>query len=167
MMWRAIVVGGLACGILDISAAIGQYALRGVPATRILQSVAAGLLGRAAYSGGAQTAAIGLVLHFLIAFTAAAVYFGASRRLPFLLRQAIPAGVLYGIAVFFFMNRIVVPMSQFPGAGGAFNLRAALPQIAIHIVCVGLPIALAVRHFSRDETIDRSNARLRHQTGPA
>ena len=65
------------------------------------------------------------------------------------------------------MNRIVVPMSQFPGAGSAFNLRAALPQIAIHIVCVGLPIALAVRHFSGAGFRDRSNARLHRQTGRA
>jgi len=86
MMWRAIGVGGLACGILDISAAIGQYALRGVPAIRILQSVAAGLLGREAYSGGVPTAALGLALHFVIAFTAAAVYYAASRRIPYLVR---------------------------------------------------------------------------------
>jgi len=38
-----------------------------VPAQRILQSVAAGLLGDASFEGGAATAALGLALHFLIA----------------------------------------------------------------------------------------------------
>ncbi|HYP07367.1 MAG TPA: hypothetical protein VER03_14135 [Bryobacteraceae bacterium] len=146
-MWRAIAIGGLVSGVLDISAAITQYGLRGVPAARILQSVAAGLLGRAAYAGGAATAMLGLALHFVIAFGATAVYYSASRRMPLLTRHAVPAGMLYGMVVFFFMNRIVVPLSNFPGGGGAFNLQAALPQIAIHMLCVGLPIALAVRRY--------------------
>ena len=166
-MWRAIAVGGLASGTLDISAAIAQYALRGVPATRILQSVAAGLLGRAAYAGGAATAGLGLALHFVIAFTAAAVFYAASRRMPLLLKHAIPAGLFYGVAVFFVMNRVVVPMSRFPGGGGAFDLRSAIPQIAIHMLFVGLPIALATRHFAGSAITGRSTEYPRRQTGRA
>lgn len=147
-MWRAVAIGGTISGVLDISAAITQYALRGVPPIRILQSVAAGLLGRASYTGGSATAALGLALHFLIAVSATAVYCVASRRIPFLIRKPIVAGLLYGMAIFFVMNRIVVPLSRFPGGGGAFDLRAALPQIAIHMICVGLPIALVVRRYS-------------------
>jgi hypothetical protein len=164
-MQRAILVGGLTAGVLDISAAVAQNALRGVPPARILQSVAAGLLGRAAYAGGASTALLGLALHFGIACTAAAVYYAASRRMPFLLRRAVLAGMLYGIAVFFVMNRIVLPLSRFPGGQAGFNLATALPQIAIHMVCVGLPIALAVRHYAG--VTDRSIAHLHRRSGRA
>src|SRR6185503_11837029 len=78
----AIVMAGLIAGALDITAAIAFFGPR-VP-VRILQSVATGLLGRAAFSGGAATALLGTGLHFLIATGAAAVYYVASRRLALL-----------------------------------------------------------------------------------
>ncbi|HET8647044.1 MAG TPA: hypothetical protein VFO85_16225, partial [Vicinamibacteria bacterium] len=90
---RAILLGGLVAGTMDITAAILLYARRGVPPLRILQSVASGLLGRAAFTGGVPTAALGLALHFFIATTAAAVYVLAARRLP-LARWPLVGGVL-------------------------------------------------------------------------
>jgi hypothetical protein len=68
----AILWGGLVAGILDISDAIVTWGMRGVPAGRILQSVASGLLGRASYEGGWATVALGTFLHFFIATGAAA-----------------------------------------------------------------------------------------------
>src|SRR3977135_1517904 len=75
-----IVYGGLVAGALDISYAIIFSWLRsGVPPTRLLQSVASGLLGReAARGGGWKTALLGLFLHFLNAFIIATIFFGAS-----------------------------------------------------------------------------------------
>jgi hypothetical protein len=166
-MKRAIGIGGLVAGILDIAAAIAQSALRGVAPVRVLQSVAAGLLGRESYQGGAGTAGLGLALHFFIAYTVTAVYYLASRRIPWLVRKPVTAGVLYGIGVFFAMNRIVLPLSNFSGGGGAFNLRAALSPIAIHIVCVGLPIALAIRRYAPLPFTDPLVAHPRRQTDPA
>ena len=46
------------------------------------QSIASGLLGKAAYEGGSATAPLGLALHFFIAFVMALVYVLAARRLP-------------------------------------------------------------------------------------
>lgn len=55
MPWgRALLVGTLAVGVLDILDAIVFFALRGAQPIRILQSIAAGLLGRAAFAGGAS-----------------------------------------------------------------------------------------------------------------
>ena len=46
----------------------------------ILHSIAAGFLGRdAARAGGVPTAALGLLLHFLVAFIIASIYVVASR----------------------------------------------------------------------------------------
>jgi hypothetical protein len=143
---KAILWGGILAGILDLSAAMVQYALRGVSPVRIAQSIAAGLLGRDAFQGGAATAALGTALHFLIAFTAATVFYLASRRLPWMVRSAVPAGVAYGVAVYFFMNFVVVPLSRFPPR--TFDLQNMMVQVVIHIFCVGLPIALSVRRFS-------------------
>ena len=70
---RAIVAGGLAAGVLDAVDALVAYKLAyGMSPLVIYQFVASGLLGKAAYAGGAATALLGLAVHFLIAFTATA-----------------------------------------------------------------------------------------------
>jgi hypothetical protein len=101
----AFVWGGLACGVLDITAALVVYGSFGLKPVRLLQGIAGGLLGPRTYNGGIATALLGLVCHFVIAFSAAAVFVAASRVAPFLVRYAVLSGALYGIAVYFFMNR--------------------------------------------------------------
>src|SRR5712671_5093871 len=142
----AILWGGLLCGVLDITAALVVYGYMGAGPLRLLQGIAAGLLGPRTYNGGAATALLGLLCHFVIAFSAAAVFVAASRMMPFLLRRAALSGVLYGIAVYFFMSRVVVPLSA--AARISFSLKMMVIGIVIHIFCVGLPIALAARRFA-------------------
>jgi hypothetical protein len=139
----AICWAGFACGVLDITAALVVYGSMGAKPLRLLQGIAGGLLGPRTYSGGVATALLGLLCHFVIAFLAATVYYAASRAWPFLLHQTVFSGVLYGIAVYFFMNRVVVPLSA--AAKYPFSLKMMLIGVAIHIVCVGLPIAIAIR----------------------
>ncbi len=74
----AILWGGVSAGILDITVAFIRW---GRP-VRILQGIAGGLLGAPAFQGGWGTAALGLVLHFFIALSAAVVYYTASRSWP-------------------------------------------------------------------------------------
>jgi uncharacterized membrane protein YagU involved in acid resistance len=92
------------------------------------------------------TAILGLICHFTIAFGAAAVYFALSTRMPFLVRHFVTAGVLYGSAVYFFMNRVVVPLSQ--ARRYPFSLKMMIIGVVIHIFCVGLPIATTVKRFA-------------------
>lgn len=151
--YRGILWGGLICGAMDITAAVVVYGLIwGRGATGILQSVASGLLGSASYDGGWITALLGLLCHFCIAFGAATVFYVASRKMSILLKWPVLSGILYGIAVFFFMQLVVVPMSAYPH-GITFLPKGVLTGLAIHMVCVGLPISLAVNRFSnRPET---------------
>ncbi|HET6932018.1 MAG TPA: hypothetical protein VFI45_16955 [Candidatus Acidoferrum sp.] len=142
---RAIGMAGLACGVLDITAALVVYGSMGLKPLRLLQGIAAGLLGPKSLQGGVATAVLGLALHFVIAFGAATMYYTASRSMRILVEQAALFGPLYGIAVYFFMNRIVVPLSgatKFP-----FSVKMMLIGVVIHIFCVGLPIALSIRRF--------------------
>ncbi len=145
----AILWGGLTAGILDLTAAYIRWGFHGVGLTRILQSIASGLLGVESYKGGVRTALLGAALHFFIALSAATVYYMASRKLTFLQHSAILWGVLYGIAVYFFMARIVVPLSAVPQRKAPEAIASILIGIVTHIVCVGLPISLSVRRFSR------------------
>ncbi len=145
---RAIAAGGFAAGALDILYVIVYYAFRDVPAGRILQSVAAGLIGRdAAFKGGTATAALGLGLHFLIAFGAAAVFYAASRWWRGLVERPIVSGLAYGGAVWLFMNLVVLPLSATPTK--SFPPPQWGVVLAAHLLCVGLPIALLVRRCER------------------
>ena len=144
--WRAILWGGLLAGVLDIAAAFAVYGLRGATPVRILQSIASGLLGVAAFQGGFGTAALGALLHFVIAFCAAAVYYAASRKLEVLVRRAAVAGLLYGMVVYLFMNYVVVPLSAVPKR--PFVLGLAVIILVVHMLFVGLPIALTVRRYA-------------------
>src|SRR5258705_12475795 len=94
----AILWGGLLCGVLDITAALVVYGSMGAKPLRLLQGIAAGLLGPRTYGGGIARALLGLLCHFAIAFSAAAVLLAASLFLPFLARHAVFSGLLYCIA---------------------------------------------------------------------
>lgn len=143
----AIFWGGLTCGAMDITAAFVVYGWFGARPMLILKGIAAGLLGLRAFQGGLAVALLGLGCHFLIAFSAAAVYVAFSRKFDWLINQAIVFGILYGIAVYFFMNRVVVRLAgarKYP-----FSLEMMLIGVVIHIFCVGLPIALMARRYLR------------------
>lgn len=118
----------------------------GLPPVRLLQGIASGLLGPSAFTGGIPAALPGFFFEFVIATGAAAVYVLASRSMRFLIRRPWIAGPLYGIAVYWFMQLVVLPLSRY--AHRRFSLRITLVGIAIHMVCVGLPIALTARHFA-------------------
>jgi hypothetical protein len=144
---QTVLLAGLTAGVLDITAAIVFYARLGAQTVPMLQGIASGLLGKAAFSGGLATAALGLLCHFFIATSAAGLYYMLSRRVPFLIQHTVVSGALYGVAVYFFMSLVVVPLSAI--GPRPFVLGDALVGIAIHVCCVGLPIALVVRRFAR------------------
>ena len=143
----AIFWGGLACGVFDITQAFIGFGIgNGVKPAMILRHIASGLLGAKAYQGGAATAALGLLLHFVIAFGAATVYYIASRWIPFMTTHAVISGLLFGEAVFLFMQFVVVPLSRAPQ--GRFTAATLITGPIGHTFLVGLPIALSVRRFA-------------------
>jgi hypothetical protein len=139
---RALLLGTLTVGVLDIMDAFVFFGLRsGVAPVRILQSIAAGLLGRDAFRGGTPTAVLGALLHFFIAFCIVGTYLLASRRLPSLARKPIVYGLPYGIAVYIVMNFVVVPLSA-AGGGAMPPWPVVVNGLLIHALGVGLPSAL-------------------------
>jgi hypothetical protein len=87
-------------------------------------------------------------LHFLIATIWTIVFYLASRKLRFLIAQPIVWGLVYGVVVYAFMNFVVLPLSHFPQRGTP-TLTGRLIGLVIIMFCIGLPIALIVRRFSR------------------
>jgi hypothetical protein len=141
MIW-ALFTGGLIAGTLDIFFAISLAHYNGMPAMRLLQTVASGALGKAAFSGGLATAAIGLALHFVLSCLWAAVFLGAAWRLPVLLRRPLVSGIVFGIAVFLTMRLVVLPLSAFPFPV-RFKLVSSILDLLSHMLLFGVPIAVA------------------------
>ena len=144
----AIFWAGFTCGLMDISAAFITWWPKGILPSRILKGIASGLLGPDAYNGGWPTAALGLALHFFIAFSAATVFYLASRKLSYLTQHPVLSGALYGVSVYLVMYWIVMPLSRYRHR--PFTLSSTTIAIVTHIIGVGLPISLIIAHYSRD-----------------
>jgi hypothetical protein len=138
----AIGVGGLVAGTLDLLQACLLFGWN------IPLAIAGGLLGRQAFSGGAGTYALGVFLHFFIACSAAGVYYGASRRLGFLMDHPLVCGLFFGGAVQEVMNLVVLPLSALHSRG-PYRLHDLILGLVVHMVVIGLPISFAVRRFGR------------------
>jgi hypothetical protein len=140
---RAVLLGGLAVGVLDGLDAVVFFGLRGVAPTRIFQHIASGLLGRAAFTGGMRTALLGVALHFFIATSIVAVYYAASARAGLLTRHPVACGIGYGVLVYGVMNLVVLPLSA--AAHGPPTLPVLLNGLLIHAFGVGVPSGLFAR----------------------
>jgi uncharacterized membrane protein YagU involved in acid resistance len=139
-----ILLGGIAAGTLDIIFACTFWALKaGVSPERILQSVAAGVLGKASFNGGSGTAALGLTLHYLIALAMSMTYYVVAKRWSLLWQRPWLCGALYGLVLYVMMTYIVVPLSA-AGPGSKDPLWITLSIVA-HVLLVGLPIAVFTR----------------------
>jgi len=140
----ALLFGTLTVGTLDILDAVVFFGIRNHAAPiRIFQSIAAGLLGRAAFSGGLRTALLGALLHYFIAFSIVAVFFLLSRAIPVLRQHAVVSGIVYGVGVYLFMNFVVLPLSN--AGRGPFVLPVVINGVLIHMFGVGVPAALFAR----------------------
>lgn len=146
---QAILYGTLVVGTLDALDAVLFFWFRsGARPYRIFQGIASGLLGPAARQGGLQTAAIGVALHYFIAFGIVVTYFLVSRRVALLTRHPVICGLFYGLVVYAVMNLVVIPLSRI--GGPAMPAAPLLVNgILIHLFGVGLPAALFARAASR------------------
>jgi hypothetical protein len=138
---RGLVTGTLLIGVLDGLDAIIVFGLRsGATPGRIFQTVASGVLGSDAYSYGLPAALFGVTLHFCIAGGIMAAYLIGARLLPALRRHPWRAGPGYGVAVYFVMNLVVVPLSAIGVV--RFTPFGLTNGLLIHVFGVGLPAAL-------------------------
>lgn len=138
----AIAAGGGIAGTLDLLQACVLFGWD------IPLSIAGGLLGRQAVHGGPGTYILGVALHFFIACSAAATYYAASRKLPFLTENPLICGLFFGGAVEEVMRLAVLPLSALR-ARGPYELHDLILGLVVHMVVVGLPISYSVRRFAR------------------
>lgn len=133
----------LVAGTLDITAACTYYPLTaGISPVAILQGIASGWLGPAAFSGGLRTAALGLASHYLIALIWTVLFFVSARTFGWLTRHRVLAGLGYGVVVWLIMNLVVLPLSNVRHR--PFQLWPSVVGAVILMLCIGLPIAAIV-----------------------
>jgi len=147
----AVLLGGSIAGALDILFAISFAAYQGATPVRLLQTVASGLLGSAAFAGGLPVAALGLALHFAISLLWAGLFLALALRLPALTLHPLLAGVLFGALVFLAMRLLVLPLSAFPYPV-SFKPLATVLDLLSHMLLFGVPIAWAVQRALLDAT---------------
>jgi hypothetical protein len=138
---RAVLIGGSIAGTLDILFAITYAAVNGLAPVKLLQTVASGLLGKAAFDGGVPAAILGLAGHFGMSYLWAALFVTAASRLPHLVAKPAVAGPVFGILVFFTMRLVVLPLSAFPYPIVFSPLSWGLDLLS-HMFFFGLPIAV-------------------------
>ena len=142
----ALVIGTIAAVTEMVPVFPIQGAL-GVSPRLVLQSIASGLLGRKAYSGGAATVLLGIALHLLIAFLFALAYVVVSDRWAALRRHPWLAGIAYGTIVFAVMRYIVVPLSAVAYTQST-DWGMFATSLVVHVVGFGLPVALLDRWWA-------------------
>jgi len=136
----AIAAGGGIAGTVDLLQACVLFGWD------IPLAIAAGLLGKQAFNGGAGTYVLGVLLHFFIATSFAAFYYAASRRLTYLKDSPLVCGLAYGAGVELVMRLVVLPLSALH-ARGPYKLHDLILGLLVHMVVVGLPISFSVRRF--------------------
>ena len=138
-MIRPIAIATLIAGTLDILYAMMLATLFGRDVGTMLRGVASGPFPGASGMGAAG-ALLGLLVHFALMAIMAAVFVIAARQRPQLADKPIRWGILYGLATYFVMNWIVLPLRF--GSPIPPQPRAIATQLFAHVVLVGIPIAL-------------------------
>jgi hypothetical protein len=140
---RAILIGTLIVGTLDALDAIVVFGLRsGATPARIFRTIASGVLGSRAATGGTPVAILGVVLHYTVALGIVTTYVVISHwLLPVLKRRPFVYGPLYGVVAFFVMNLVVIPLSAI-GVAPSFTVFGTTNGLLIHAFGIGLPTAL-------------------------
>ena len=144
--FRATVIGGLILGMLHliIQSWFVFSILEKSPFISVLQYVASGAMGNAAFAGGPATALLGLVFDVIMTTIMAGVFILSAHRIPLLRRHVIPGALLYGFGVFVVMNFIVLPLSAAPPLP-APPMWLFIENILVHILLIGLPLGILVQ----------------------
>jgi len=135
---------GVATSVVDgLFSSVLSVAAYGSTVARLFQGVAATLIGNAAFTGGARTTALGVLMHCGVAFAWSAVFVFAVMRSE-RIRRVLAArfGVLrvasvYGPAIWVVMSIIVIPVLLQRPPAVTFRWWV---QFFGHIPFVGVPI---------------------------
>lgn len=141
-----IVWVGLLAGSLDIVLACLQaYIVRGTSPEIVLRFIASGALGKPAFTGGWEMPLIGLLFHFIIAYSFTILFFLLYPSIKPMRKSIVLTAIVYGIFIFVVMNLLVLPMTKI--ARASIQLDKAAIATLILIMAIGLPLSIFARKF--------------------
>jgi hypothetical protein len=142
-----VAVGTVAVALLDATDGVIYFWLTAhLNPIEVLQYIASGAFGAAAYRGGLATAFAGLVFHFIISFAAVTVFASLYARLHVVRNHAPAVGLAYGAVVWCFMNLLVLPLSAVTPT--PLSALSVIHGLIGHALFVGLPAALSMRRYA-------------------
>ena len=148
-LFKTIAWVGLLAGTLDITfACLQAYIVRGTTPLIVLQYIASGAFGKAAFAGGWLMPLLGLLFHYIIAYSFTALFFIIYPAVKFFSKNIVLTAIIYGIFIFIAMNMVVLRFTKVPPI--TFHLDKALIATGILIVAIGLPVSYFARRFYRD-----------------
>jgi hypothetical protein len=134
-----VLAGGFTLATLDLIYACSIWAwLRHVSPARVLQYIASGAIGDAAFAGGIATAMLGAGLHYFIATMMVWTYYLASRRFHVLVAYPLHYGLPYGLLLWGLMTHVVVPLSLAQPSAKPLMLAVAtnfLMHLLFGVIC--------------------------------
>jgi len=148
----SVAKAGAVVAILDGTYAIVLYSwiLHLTTSARIFQGIASRLIGKGSFEGGAATVALGVLLHFTVAYGWTSIYYVALRTFPGLravvesVGGKVVVGALLGAIVWPVMNFVIVPL--FGGRSVSLSNWQFSSQLVWHMIAVGPPIVAIVRY---------------------
>lgn len=137
--------------VLDLAFATVLWVLiqQKITMVQLVQGIAGGVMGKAAFAAGAASVALGLAVHCTIAFAWTIVYLIVVRRSATLRqivatwRGALLLGVGYGVLVWLLMDFVVLPLSRATPTP-LFSANFLYTLLA-HVTVVGPPIVLLLK----------------------
>jgi len=143
-----VALAGVITGLIDgLFSSVLSVAFYHSTVTRLFQGVAATLLGAEAFNGGVQTFALGVLMHFGVAFGWSTVFLLIVKRAPWIRRLlnsrygVIKVASLYGPFIWLVMSLAVIPALMYRPP--AINVRWLI-QLIGHIPFVGIPIVATI-----------------------
>jgi hypothetical protein len=144
-LFKAIFVAGLVAGTLDIIAAMIQTLINNRTQLELFQFIASGVFGKKAFMGGLPFAFLGLLFHYVIAFSWTILLFLIYPKLKLHFVNIVITAVGYGVFVWLIMNQLVLPLSNAPPI--PFSISRAVTAALILIGAIGVPLSLLVHRF--------------------
>ncbi len=141
---------GLFAGTLDITDNLIFNQLRGITPKMVFHYIASGLVGARAFRGGLASVALGVAIHYTIALTWTGVFYAASRKLTILSRRPVASGLVYGGAIYVYMNFIVLPLSGVPHPRSTVTIASRVNGVLALLLFIGLPVSLLIRRYASE-----------------
>jgi uncharacterized membrane protein YagU involved in acid resistance len=142
-LFFAIFAAGAVGGLLDLLFALAFAGYHGASPIRVFQTIASGLLGDSAFTGGPLVSVLGAACHFGLSWMWAALFAALAWRFGALASRPVLAGAAFGFGVFFCMRLIVLPLSAYPRPV-TFPPLASVLDLLSHMFLFGVPIAVIV-----------------------